>query len=104
MQQNNLLNNTGICKTKRELLREKVDNLATYCIMLKPEYAPSILKFKQLSEEEIIIWIASNILPRKNELNKLVEDWMKLYKIEIKDEIKNKFIRYCQFFIKILDK
>jgi|SRR5579883_782684 len=91
-------------KTRRQLLREKVNNLAKFCINLKPEKAAEILKFKNQSEEEIVIWIVQSLLPRRNELGKFVDEWIKSYEIENTEEIKNKLLKYCQFFIKFLDK
>src|SRR5579883_3149799 len=87
-------------KTRRQLLREKVNNLAKYCINLKPEKAAEILKFKNQSDEEIVIWIVQTLVPRRNELNKFVDEWIKTYDITPNEEIKSKLLRYCQFFIK----
>ena len=91
-------------KTRRQLLREKINNLAKYCINLKPEKATEILKFKNQSDEEIVIWIVQSLVPRRNELDKFVNEWLKTYEIENTEEVKNKLLRYCQFFIKFLDK
>src|SRR5579885_2338817 len=96
--------NISDIKTRRQLLREKVNNLAKFCINLKPEKAAEILKFKNQSEEEIVIWIVQSLLPRRNELGKFVDEWIKSYEIENTEEIKNKLLKYCQFFIKFLDK
>jgi hypothetical protein len=91
-------------KTRRELLREKVNNLADFCIKLKPEVANDINRLKNSSDEEVIYWIVNDILPRQKNLHSYVDDLMKHYQLPTNEETKNKLLRYCQFFIRFLDK
>jgi hypothetical protein len=95
-------------KTRGQLLREKVDNLAKYCCSLKPEKANELLKLKQASDEEIIYWIVHDILPRQQNLYAYVDEWLKLYQIEPSDaervEIRNKLYKYCKFFVVFMNK
>jgi len=93
-----------ISKTRGQLLREKVDNLAKYCCSLKPEKANELLKLKQASDEEIIFWIVHDILPRQQNLYAYVDEWLKLYQIEPSDDIRNKLYKYCKFFVVFMNK
>ena|SRR5579875_1618442 len=101
---NNSSENLKTFKTRRELLREKVNNLVNYCINLKPEKTNELNNIKLYSDEDIIYWIINEILPFQNNLNIFIDNYLKCYDITPNEEIVNKLTRYCKFFIAFMNK
>jgi hypothetical protein len=93
-------------KSRGDLLREKVNNLSDYLIKLSPDQRVEIEKFRAMSNEDIVIYIVNYILPNRFSLGQYVDQLMCYYKVEVDlqhhEEVKDKLIRYCQFFIKFL--
>jgi UDP-N-acetylglucosamine pyrophosphorylase len=99
---NNLSTNSKTFKTRGQLLREKVNNLCDYLVKLSPDQKKQIDSFRNLSNEDLVVYICQNILPNRVRLDDYVNEWISWYKLPSDPEVKDRLVRYCQFFVRFM--
>lgn len=88
--------------SRRELLHQKISNLVNWLSSEFPDRKLYILEIQTYSDPEIYNWILTNIIPYASNLPNLVDRLCSTEQIHPSKDVRQKLIRYCQFFCEIL--
>jgi len=90
---------------RRQLLREKTDNLCLYLQKLFPNQLLELQKLKLQSEDTILVWIMREVLPFQSQLENLLNKLLQFNGLDInqlKSEDKAKLIKYLEFYCDVV--
>ena len=91
---------------RRQLLREKTNNLCLYLEKLFPNQALELQKLKLQSEDTILVWIVKEVLPHQSQLKQLLGQLLQFNGLDVdklKLDDKNKLIKYLEFYCDVVN-
>jgi hypothetical protein len=92
--------------TKRDYLREKFENFKKFIESKTPsDFEPNeeIERFKSMSEEDIITFAVSHLLPYKNQIDYPTKSLCEMFKLDFNDKNVSLMIaNYLELFISLI--
>ena len=92
--------------SKRDYLREKFENFKRFIESKTPsDFEPNgeIVRFKSMSEEDIITFAVSHLLPYKNNIDYPTKSLCEMFKLDFNDKnISLMIANYLELFISLI--
>lgn len=88
--------------SRRDNLHQKLNNLSLFLESQFPDKKLQIGDLKTWSDDNVISFIVTYILPYRSNLNTCVDNMVELEKITPSKECRSKLIRYMEFFVELV--